>query len=123
MKKLAAVIVVAGAAALCLAGCSSKPSDSDVQAACVDKVSTAVVKEWEDTHNSNVWDVKDAKGTSVQTNSQSDAEVNVYDVAGTAVVEINESGSKTAKASWTCFAQYRNDDKRVSAAINGVTID
>jgi cytochrome c556 len=120
MKKLAFAAIAVVAAAI-LTGCT--PSNDDVKSACEDKVSQAAVGEWTTAHDEAPWEVVDVKSTDISTNSQSDDEVSVFDVTGTAVLHEDESGSKAVKVSWKCFSQYRNDDKQIAAAISDVSFD
>jgi hypothetical protein len=121
MKKpaFAAALVVA---ILVLAGCSS-PSNADVKSACEKKVGQAVVSDWKKTHADPPWDVVDVKSAEIRKNSQGTKHVHVFDVAGSASVQVNESVSKSQSVSWTCFAQYVDDggDTTIAAAINRVS--
>lgn len=117
----AAIVAIAAVAAVLLTACSA-PGDSDIKSACEDTVQKSVVKHMRDAGRDNPWDVTKVKSTEISPNSQSDDEVKVFDVAGTAQVNTNESGSDHFTATWTCFAQYRTDDKRVLASVNRMNL-
>jgi hypothetical protein len=119
-RPLAATFVAAIALTL-LAGCAHGPGDGDLKSACEREVGKAVVSEWRTTYGDAPWDVVDVAATGVKKGSESNAEVAVFYVSGTASVRPDHRNKMTEPLRWSCFSQYRTDDHKVHAAIRSVS--
>jgi hypothetical protein len=116
-----AATVVAAIVLTLLAGCAHGPSDADLKSACEHEVGKAVVDEWRANYGDAPWDVIEVASTAVKKGAESNAEVSVFYVSGTASVRPDHRNKVTEPVRWSCFSQYRADDRKVHAAIRSVS--
>jgi hypothetical protein len=122
VKKILPTVALSVVATIALAGCASN-NDAAVKDACQDKVSPAVVAQWETNHADAPFDVFDAHSTKVTKGSESTSDVSVFYVSGTATLHADHRDAKHTTVHWSCFAQYQNSDAGdVSAAMRAVHI-